>query len=65
MVVVPESYDPKKHRRSYDGYMALWGLGFAKELMVLTEQEFQERSTNKNYLAFRVKNEGVCIYSQP
>ena len=64
MIIVPSSDNPKPHLRSYDGYMALGGIGFPKELIVLTEEEFASRSVNEVYLAFKVKNEGICIYSR-
>lgn len=65
MVVVPSSYTfSKNHRRTYDGYMALAGVGFPKELIVLTEEEFAARSTDRIYLAFKVKNDGICIYAR-
>jgi len=64
MIIVPSSENSKPHLRSYDGYMALGGIGFPKELIVLTEEEFEVRSSNEAYLAFKVKNEGICIYSR-
>ena len=65
MIIVPESDNPKTHQRTIKGYDALYGMGIAKELMVLTEKEFNERAANKNYLAYKVKNYGTCIYTRP
>jgi len=65
MIIVPASDNPKPHLRSYAGHKALYGLDIAKELIILTEEEFKTRSANNNFLAYKVKNEGVCIYSRP
>ncbi|MEI7580901.1 MAG: nucleotidyltransferase domain-containing protein [bacterium] len=64
MIIIPSSNTPKPHLRTYTGHKALFGLDIAKELIVLTEQEFKDRSSNENFLAYKVKNEGLCIYSR-
>jgi len=53
MIIVP-STDAKisPPQRTIPGYRALYGLGVAKELIILTEDEFNERSSNENYLAY-------------
>ena len=65
MIIVPQSDNPKIHQRTFDGYMALADIPAPKELIILTEDEFNERSSNENYLAYKVKNHGTCIYTRP
>jgi len=64
MVIVPASDNPKIHQRGYEGNLALKDLDFPKELIILTKEEFETRSNNKNYLAYKVKHHGKCIFDR-
>lgn len=64
MIVVKESDSLKVHRRAIEGYAALRGVGVPKELIVLTEEEFNDRSGDENRLAYKVKTDGKCIYTR-
>ena len=65
MIIVPSAdSNISLPQRTVAGYRALFGLDIAKELIILTEAEFAERSSNKNYLAYKVKHDGTCIYTR-
>lgn len=65
MIIVEHSDDLKPHLRTVPGYMALRGVGIPKELIVLTKDEFEERCSDENRLAYQVYKRGKCIYSRP
>jgi predicted nucleotidyltransferase len=65
MVILESSSEPKIHLRAPVGHLALAGMSIAKELIILTNQEFQERCNDENRLAYQVAKHGKLIYSRP
>ncbi len=63
LVVVDES-EERSYKRSLRGYDVLFGLGLSKDIIVLTQQEFQERSMERSSLAHSVKKRGKLIYER-
>ena len=63
MVIVKESSDVR-YKRAIAGRLALYGLGISKDLIVLTEKEFAERSLDETRLAYVVKNHGKLLYAE-
>ncbi len=63
MVIVKESSTKPLHRAK-PGLLALADLEIAKEVLVLTQDEFDARCADNSTLAFMVKNHGKCIYTQ-
>ncbi len=69
MVIVKEEVlittpDGRTHRRGFAGQGALWGLGISKDLVVLTEAEFEDRCKNEETLAYAVKHYGKLVYAE-
>ena len=63
MVIIKESADVR-YKRAIPGRLALYGLGIAKDLIVLTEEEFATRSLDETKLAYVVKNHGKLLYAE-
>ena len=64
LLVVIQASDEKSHKRSIIGRRALWELGIPKDLMVYTQQEFNERAVDPTSLIFKIKNQGKVIYAR-
>ena len=52
-----------KHRRCFSGYEALWGLKIPKDLIVLTEDEFEQLSKIDGSLVNTIKRAGKLLYA--
>ena len=63
LVVIRESNE-KSHKRTIIGRRALWGMNIAKDLMVYTQNEFDERVTDPTTLVYKIKNNGKVIYAR-
>lgn len=63
MVIVKES-PIRPLQRAVPGLLALAHLEQAKDLLVMTQQEFDDRADDTSKLAYAVKNHGICIYSK-
>lgn len=61
LVVVNESNE-KSHRRTIPGIHALWGLEIAKDLLVYTQQEFNDRVSYETTLVHKVGIYGKVLY---
>lgn len=64
LVVIKESDEKKSHLRSIPGRRALWDLGIPKDLIVYTQDEFNERVNDQTSLLYKIKNDGKVIYAR-
>jgi predicted nucleotidyltransferase len=64
LLIVIETSQEKSHRRSIPGQRALWGLGIAKDIIVYTKSEFEERLKDQTTLPYKVKTKGVVLYAR-
>jgi predicted nucleotidyltransferase len=63
MVIVPDSDQPP-HRRAQKAYAWVGAIGFAKDLIVLTEEEFERQAGVATSLAHLVKEQGRVVYER-
>ena len=63
LIVVDESQE-KSYERPVVGYKALRGLDLSKDLVVYTKEEFEERSSIKTTLGYKIKNDGKVLYAR-
>lgn len=47
----------------FEGYLSLFNLGIAKDLLLYTKVEFEEQTTDIFSLCFKVKLDGKQIYT--
>ncbi len=64
LLVVVKASDEKSHRRCIAGRRALWELNIAKDLIVYTQKEFNERVKDSSSLLHKIKNSGKVIYAR-
>jgi len=62
LVVVPTSKLPR-YRRDQAAFAALLGIGVAKDVLVLTHDEFERQRTVVCSLPATVEREGVLLYA--
>ena len=62
LVVVPDSQDPP-YRRAQDAQEALWGIWTAADVLVLTREEFESRSSVRTSLTATAQAEGRVLYA--
>ena len=60
-VVVPRS-DKPRHKRDEEAYLALCGSGVAKDVIVLTREEFDFARRTPASLASAVLNQGILLH---
>ena len=63
MIIVPESAEPP-HRRAQNAYAHAGVVGVPKDLMVLTEEEFERQAVVISSLAHTVKKSGRIVYER-
>ena|SRR3972149_3874449 len=64
LLVVVRTSNEKSHKRSILGRRALWELNIAKDLIVYTQNEFDERVSDPTSLLYKIKNNGKVIYAR-
>jgi predicted nucleotidyltransferase len=62
LVVVPASTLPR-YRRDQIAFAALTGMGVAKDVLVLTHEEFEQQRTVVCSLPATVEREGMLLYA--
>ena len=62
VLVIVEKSDQKGYQRSIAGDMALRGLDIDRDILVYTQEEFEERAQSKSSLLYKIKQEGKCVY---
>lgn len=60
LVVVPDGVH--RRRTAQDIYRSLWGLGFAKDVVVVTSNDVKENATNPYKVIKHVLEEGRELY---
>lgn len=63
LVIVSES-DRPPHRRAQEAYACVGAVGVAKDLIVLTEEEFERQARVPTSLARLVKEHGKILYER-
>lgn len=63
MVIVSESDEPP-HRRMQKAYRCVGAIGTAKDLLVLTREEFERQAGVVTSLARRVREKGKVLYER-
>lgn len=65
LLIVIEKSDEKSYDRPIAGYRALRGLELiAKDLIVQTKEEFEQRSREVTTLEYKIKKDGELIYAR-
>ncbi len=64
LLIIVESADKNDFWRSAAGDEALWGLGLDRDMLILTEQEFEEKSQHVSSLYYKIKKEGRVLYAR-
>lgn len=61
-LIVLRDTDEPFHKRAREGYRALSGIGFPKDIVVLTEEEFVERIKDEQSIYADIVKNGVKSY---
>lgn len=61
LAVVVKNSNQKKYKRSVLGHEVLSGLHFSKDIVVYTEDEFQNSQTEKSSLCYKIEHEAIQI----
>lgn len=64
LLIVIEESNEKRHKRGKPGYLALWGMGISKDLMVYTKDEVEQRATDPSSLIHKILKEGKVLYAR-
>lgn len=65
LLIVVESSGEKSYERPITGYRALRGLELiAKDLIVQTKDEFEQRSSQITTLEYKIKENGELLYAR-
>ncbi len=64
MMILVEHSDEKQYTRPRKGFKALRGMKIAKDLIVYTKHEFNERSAELTSLAYKIKHDGIKLYER-
>lgn len=62
MLVVVNKSDEKPYKRGLKGFRSLRGMNIAKDIIVYTNEEFEELSNDVSSLCYKIKNEGIKLY---
>ncbi len=63
MIIVPESHEPA-YRRGQKAYRCVGAIGISKDLLVLTQAEFDAQADVATSLARRARDEGIVLYAR-
>lgn len=64
LLVIIEKYNTNRYQTLVEGHKALMYMNIAKDILVLTQEEFEKYSVDHRRLYFRIKNEGTRIYAR-
>jgi predicted nucleotidyltransferase len=64
LLIVIDTSDEKTYDRPLIGYDALFGMGIAKDLIVYTKAEFNQRSKDVTTLCYKIEKEGRVLYAR-
>lgn len=63
-LIVIDSSEEKRHKRSKRGYEVLWGLDISKDIMVYTKEELEACLADQNSLVYKIVNQGKVLYAR-
>ncbi len=64
ILVIVNELVKDRNRLLFEGYLALFNLGIAKDLLLYTKEEFEEQATNMFSVCFKVKRDGKQTYTK-
>lgn len=65
LLIIIDHIDPKeRYKIMAEGHRALLGLQVAKDILVLSKEEFAEASENKSRVFYTIKRKGQKIYAR-
>jgi len=64
LLIVVEKLDKDRYKSMADGHKSLIGLGVPKDILVYTQEEFDERAANVTTLCYKVKRKGKQIHAK-
>ena len=64
LMIVVEALAKTRHEMLVKGHSVLIGMDVAKDLLLYTREEFDERAEDKMTLCYQVKREGRRIYAK-
>ena len=64
LLVIVETSNEKRYKRSIPGTHALIGLMIPHDLLILTKEEFFNKSEDVSTLCYKIKKEGKVLYAQ-
>lgn len=64
LLIVVSRSTKKSYERAVKGYRALRDMTVAKDILVLTKKEFDERSNDITTLCYKAKHEGKLLYAK-
>lgn len=64
LCVVVDRLDTDRYRALVEGHRALMDLDLAKDIVLCTQKEFEERADNVSTLVYKIKRRGRQIYAR-
>lgn len=64
LLIVVDTSNEKSYKRPLVGYDTLFDLGIAKDLIVYTKAEFNQRSKDVTTLCYKIEKEGRVLYAR-
>jgi predicted nucleotidyltransferase len=64
LLIIIDTSDEQRHKRGKQGFLALWGLGISKDLMVYTQDEIEQRASDATSLVHKILQKGKVLYAR-
>jgi len=64
LVVVVDHLEKDRYKAMADGHKALMDLRLSKDILLFTQEEFDERAANVTTLCYKIKHKGKQIYAR-
>ena len=64
LLIVVSRSTKQSYERAVKGYRALRDMTIAKDILVFTKKEFEERSNDVTTLCYKAKHEGKLLYAK-
>lgn len=65
LLIVIDHSDQNDFQRAVAGHHALWGLEIPKDLLVFTQNEFENEAQDVTTLCHKVIKDGIKVYAKP
>lgn len=62
-MIVVDAVEKDRYKAMADGHKALMDLRLSKDILLFTQEEFDERADNKTTLCYKIKRNGKKIYA--